>query len=133
MKLGKQSRYAIEGLLVLAKKPFGTTMQLRDIAEIGDMPENFLAKIFQKFNRAKLVTSSRGAVRGYALAQRAGNIRMKDIFLAIEGADVFERCAFWSDRCAESRPCPMHFHWKRAKATIAALVQRTTLADLSRE
>jgi len=131
MKLGKQSRYAIEGLLVLAKRPFGTTMQLRDIANMGDMPENFLAKIFQKLNRAKLVTSSRGAVRGYALAQRPGNIRIKDIFLAIEGADVFERCVFWGDRCAESCPCPMHSHWKRARETIAALVQRTTLADLT--
>ena len=37
MKLGKESRYAIEGLVVLAKKPAGTTMQLRDIAEAAEV------------------------------------------------------------------------------------------------
>lgn len=130
MKLGKESRYAIEGLLVLAKEPSGTIMQLREIAQTAGVPENFLAKIFQKLNRANLVTSSRGAVRGYGLARRPSVIRVKDIFLAVEGADVFDRCLFWSDRCADQSPCPMHFEWKRARQTIAALMQRTSLTDL---
>lgn len=130
MKLGKESRYAIEGLLVLAKEPSGTIMQLREIAQTAGVPENFLAKIFQKLNRANLVTSSRGAVRGYGLARRPSVIKVKDIFLAVEGADVFDRCLFWSDRCADQSPCPMHFEWKRARQTIAALMQRTSLADL---
>jgi Rrf2 family transcriptional regulator, iron-sulfur cluster assembly transcription factor len=132
MKLGKQSRYAIEGLLVLAKRPFGTTMQLHDIADVGNMPENFLAKIFQKLTRAKLVTSSRGAVRGYALARRSRTINVKDVLLAVEGSDTFDRCVFWSDRCAEAAPCPMHIHWKRVRQNIAALMERTTVADLAR-
>lgn len=130
MKLGKESRYAIEGLLVLAKEPAGTFMQLREIAQSAAVPENFLAKIFQKLNRANIVTSSRGAVRGYGLARRPSAIKVKDIFLAVEGADVFDRCLFWSDRCADQSPCPMHFEWQRARQTIAALMQRTSLADL---
>ena len=55
MKLGKESRYAIEGLVVLARKPLGTTMQLRDIAVAAGVPSNFLAKIFQKLGRANLL------------------------------------------------------------------------------
>jgi Rrf2 family iron-sulfur cluster assembly transcriptional regulator len=132
MKLGKESRYAIEGLVVLAKTPFGTTMQLRDIAEAGGVPQNFLAKIFQKLKRANIVASSRGAVRGYALARRSKAINVKDILLAVEGCDTFDRCIFWSDRCAEAAPCPMHIHWKRVRQTIAALMKRTTVADLAR-
>jgi Rrf2 family protein len=132
MKLGKESRYAIEGLVVLAKNPFGTTMQLRDIAVTGGVPQNFLAKIFQKLKRANIVASSRGAVRGYALARRAKAINVKDILLAVEGSDTFDRCVFWSDRCAEETPCPMHIHWKRVRQNIAALMERTTVADLAR-
>jgi len=62
MKLGRQSLYAIEGLLVLAAKPFGTVMLLRDIARSRQVPESFLAKIFQKLTRDGLVVSSRGAI-----------------------------------------------------------------------
>jgi Rrf2 family transcriptional regulator, iron-sulfur cluster assembly transcription factor len=131
MKLGKESRYAIEGLLVLAKKPSGTIMQLQEIAKAAGAPANFLAKIFQRLNRAKIVTSSRGAVRGYALARRPITIKLRDIIFAVEGADVFDRCLFWSDRCADLSPCPMHFEWKRMRQAIAGLMERTTLAALA--
>jgi len=130
MKLSKESRYAIEGLLVLAKEQPNTIMQLKDIARTAGVPANFLAKIFQKLNQANIVASSRGAVRGYALARQPGAIKVKNIFFAVEGDDIFDRCLFWSDRCVDLTPCPMHFEWKRVRKSIAALMQRTTLADL---
>ena len=133
MKLGKESRYAIEGLMVLAKNRIGMPIQLRNIAKAAGTPPSFLAKIFQKLNRANIVISSRGAVRGYALARRPEAIKLADIFAAVEGSDVFDRCIFWRERCADLSPCPMHFEWKRARRTIAGLMQRTTLADLSRK
>ena len=133
MKLGKESRYAIEGLMVLAKNRTGPPMQLRDIAEAAGAPPSFLAKIFQKLNRANIVISSRGAVRGYALAHRPDAIKMKDVVAAVEGGNVFDRCIFWSDRCADLSPCPMHFEWKRVRRAIAGLMQRTTLADIARK
>lgn len=133
MKLSKESRYAIEGLMVLAKNRTGPPMQLRDIAEAAGVPPNFLAKIFQKLNRANILVSSRGAVRGYTLARRPNAIKMKDVFVAVEGSDVFDRCIFWRDRCADLSPCPMHFEWKRVRRAIAGLMQRTTLADIARK
>jgi Rrf2 family iron-sulfur cluster assembly transcriptional regulator len=134
MKLDRQSLYAIEGLLVLAAKPFGTVMLLRDIARSRNVPESFLAKIFQKLTRDGLVVSSRGAVRGYALARKPKDINAKEIFVAVEGADLFDRCIFWSDRCADANPCPMHNRWKKVRErAIGDLMERTTLADLARD
>jgi len=132
MKLGKESRYAIEGLVVLAQQPFGTTMQLRDIAAAAGVPANFLAKIFQKLGRANILVSSRGAVRGYAIARRPKAITMKDVFVAVEGSDVFDRCIFWSDRCADISPCPMHAKWKQMRQAMTRRMQGITLADLAR-
>ncbi len=75
--------------------------------------------------------SSRGAIRGYTLARQRKEIKLREIILAIEGSDVFDRCIFWSQRCVESDPCPMHFRWKRLKKEIMGqLMERTTLADL---
>ncbi len=132
MKLGRESEYAVKGLLALAKKPFGTTMLLRDIAVSGKIPESFLSKIFQKLARAGVLQSSRGAIRGYALARRTKNIKVKDVFLAIEGPELFDRCIFWSDRCADSDPCPMHSRWKRIRQQVAEMMEQTTLADIAR-
>lgn len=133
MKLGRESAYAIEGLLALTAKPFGTVMLLQDIAASRGVSQSFLAKIFQKLTRSGIVVSSRGATRGYALARRPKKIKVKEIFLAIEGPDLFDRCIFWSDRCADSDPCPMHFRWKRVKQhIIGELMDRTTLTDLAK-
>ena len=134
MKLGRESLYAIEGLFALAAKPLGTVMLLRDIAKARRVPQTFLAKIFQKLNRAGIVTSSRGAVRGYALIRRPKDIKLKEILLAVEGPELFDRCIFWSDRCADTDPCPMHFRWKKLKEqVIESLMERTTLAELARD
>lgn len=131
MKLGRESAYGIVGLLALAAKPSGTAMLLGDIARAGRVPQSFLAKIFQKLARHGVVRSLRGAVRGYALARSPKEIRLKEILLAIEGPDLFERCIFWSDRCADSNPCPLHEQWKQIKQkSIAKLMEQTTLADL---
>ena len=134
MKLGRQSAYAIDGLLVLAAERFGAVMLLRDIARSRNVPESFLAKIFQKLARGGLVVSSRGAVRGYGLARKPKDITAKEIFVAVEGADLFDRCIFWSDRCADANPCPMHYRWKRVREKVVDdLMERTTLADLARD
>ena len=109
-------------------------MLSRDIAKASGVPKTFLAKIFQKLNRGGIVTSSRGAVRGYALLRRPKDIKVREVLLAVEGADLFERCIFWSDRCADSDPCPMHFRWKKLRErVIEDLMEKTTLAELARD
>jgi Rrf2 family protein len=131
MKLARESAYGIEGLLTLATKPPGTAMPLRDIASAREVPQSFLAKIFQKLTRHGIVRSFRGALRGYALARSPNRIKLKEILLAIEGPDLFERCIFWSDRCADSNPCPLHEQWKQIKEkAFGKLMDETTLADL---
>lgn len=131
MRLGRESEYAIEGLIALAAKPLGTVMLLRDIAKSRVIPASFLAKIFQKLTRGGILNSSRGAVRGYALARRPKDLKLKEIVLAVEGTDLLERCIFWSGRCADANPCALHFRWKKMRQQIIGeMMERTTLADL---
>ena len=133
MKLSRESQYAIEGLMVLARKPLGKPIQLREIAAAAKVPPSFLAKIFQKLNHAQIVISSRGAVRGYALAHQPDAIAISAVFAAVEGGDVFDRCIFWSDRCTDANPCRIHSDWVRIRESILRLMQQTTLSDLARK
>lgn len=109
-------------------------MPLRDIASARGVSQSFLAKIFQKLTRYGIVRSFRGAGRGYALARPPKRIKLKAILLAIEGPDIFERCIFWSDLCADSNPCPLHEQWKQIKEkAFGKLMEQTTLADLMKK
>ena len=112
----------------------GTVMLLRDIADSAAVSQDFLAKIFQKLARGGIVTSSRGAVRGYFLARAPKKITAKEIFLVVEGSDLFDRCIFSSHRCNDANLCPMHFRWQKMRERVVAeLMERTTLADLVRD
>ena len=107
-------------------------MQLAAIAEAQGLPQSFLAKIFQKFTQYGLVRSFRGATRGYTLGRPAGDITLKEVLEAIEGPGLFERCIFWSHRCAEDNPCVLDEGWKQIKPKLTAMMEVTTLLDLAR-
>lgn len=132
MKLSRESEYGIRGLIHLAQQPSGTVMQLSAIAESQDLPQSFLAKIFQKFTQYGLLRSFRGATRGYTLGRPADDITLKEVLEAVEGPGLFERCIFWSHRCAEDHPCVLHDGWKQIRPKLTAMLEVTTLQDLVR-
>ncbi|MBF8279986.1 MAG: Transcriptional regulator, partial [candidate division NC10 bacterium] len=56
----------------------------------------------------------------------------REVLEIIEGPGLFERCIFWSHRCAENKPCVLHEGWKQIKPKLTAMVEVTTLQDLVR-
>lgn len=121
----------MEGLRVLARQPDGTVMLLREIADKGNLPARFLAKIFQKLRQHHLVDSQRGAVRGYSLARPADQITLREIFEAIEGPDLFERCVFWPGRCGDQHLCCLHNRWVMIKQNLKEMIDGTTLEEVA--
>lgn len=132
MRLSHASEYGLEGLVVLARKREGTVMLLDEIAHAGRLPARFLAQIFQKLRRHHLVTSHRGAVRGYELARPAREITLRAIFEAIEGPELFERCVFWPERCDDGHPCRLHARWATLRPRVQGMIDRTTLDQVAR-
>ena len=130
MLLSQASRYGLEGLIYLAERPEGTVMVLGDIAVADDLPHFFLAKIFRKLTQHGLLRSSRGAVRGYALARPPGKIRVQQILEAIEGPDIASRCPFWSQVCTDKTPCVFRERCRKPSEGMMGAVMEQTLADL---
>lgn len=132
MRLSRESEYGLEGLRVLANRPAGTVMLLREVAEAGGLPARFLAKIFLKLRRQHLVRSHRGLVRGYSLMRPAKTVTMREIIEAIEGPGLFERCAFWPSRCDQEHPCPVHRQWgEKLRPTLKEILEGITLAQVA--
>jgi len=117
--------------MFLAKQPPETVSLLCDIAAGAGVPQAFLAKIFLRLTQQGVLKSYRGRQRGYALAKSLTEINLKDVFEATEGSDLFDRCIFWSDRCAEDNPCPLHEQWQEiSHEMLKEVMERTTLEQL---
>jgi Rrf2 family protein len=132
MRLRQESEYGLNGLVALAQEGSGAVRSLDEIAARHGLPKSFLAKIFLKFVHHGLLRSYRGAVRGYALARSPKEITLREILESIEGPDLFEQCPFWSSRCSDRNPCPLHQEWSAIRPRLIEVVERTTLEDFTR-
>lgn len=130
MRLARESRYAIEALVVLAAQPDDTVMDARDIADRAHLPGPFLSKILRLLAIGGVVRSRRG--KGYALARPPEAIALADVLRAVEGDDViWETCIFWREGCDTEHPCPLHFQWTELKPGIQEAMGSVTLADIA--
>ena len=133
MKLSRETDYGLQGLIYLARRRQDRLVGLEDIAKAQHLPRSFLAKTFQKFARHGLVRSSRGVDGGFVLARHPATVTLREIVEAVEGPDLFDRCVFWSDRCGDQNPCPLHARWALLKEQSAKLFEKTTLEELAGE
>lgn len=130
MRLTRQSRYAIEALLILAARPPGTVMEARELADEAALPAPFLAKILQQLSGAAgVLEGTRG--HGYRLARTPERIRVEEVLRAIEGDDViWEACIFWREGCDADNPCPLHFRWQDLKPEIKRAMGSITVSEV---
>lgn len=118
---------------MLARQPEGRIMLLDEIAKAGHLPPRFLSQIFQKLRRHNVVASHRGAIRGYSLARPAARITLREIFEAIEGPDLLDRCVFWPESCDGGRPCRLHGWWTALKVACQREMEAITLEEVAYE
>lgn len=130
MKVRRESKYGLMGLIHLAQQPAGQITGLREIAAGQGLPGGFLAKIFPKFVQYGLVKVFRGATRGYCLAKSPEEISLREILEAIEGPHVTDQCFFWGTECDVTNPCPVHCKWREVRPWIQEILERTTLKEL---
>jgi len=129
MRLSRESRYAIDALLVLARHPPGQVVDAKQIAVEASLPPAFLHKILRQLAIAGIVTSRRGA--GYALSRGPHAITVAQVLGAIEGERALDtRCIFWREDCSNENPCELHFRWQELRPEILSVLADTTIADV---
>ncbi len=130
MRLARESRYALEALVVLGSVPTGEMMEAREIAERANLPAPFLSKILRSLAAGGVLRSQRG--RGFALARPPDRIALGDVLTAVEGHEaIWDTCIFWRSDCDEARPCPLHFRWAEIKPDVQQAMGSVTLADIA--
>jgi Rrf2 family iron-sulfur cluster assembly transcriptional regulator len=102
LQLTHGSDYAIRAMMYLAARPPAELSSLRDVGREQNIPESFLAKIFQNLVHAGLVVSKPGAHGGFALARSASRISVAQVMQAMNGPLSLNRCVLWPETCERS-------------------------------
>lgn len=85
MKVSKKGLYALEAMIVLARKHPQHSTRIHEIASSERIPEKFLELILLELKRARLVESERGAKGGYRLKRSPHRIFLGEIVRTIDG------------------------------------------------
>lgn len=133
MKVGTRSHYGVRAMVELARVHGGTPLSLTEIAAREGLSIPYLEQLVIPLRRAGLVEGSRGVHGGYRLTKEPSSITVGEIVRALEGPVEIVACAseVIDPACCEKEPfCPSKLLWQRVHASIASVLDSTTLADL---
>lgn len=135
---GAGAEYALHSLLVLATRP--EPVSVRDLASYQQIPERFLAKVFSRLKKGRLVKSTEGVAGGFLLARPAEQIQVLQVLDAVDPERTLFACAEIRQNCAlfEGPPpdwavsgaCRIHAFMQEAEQQLRAHLASKTLADL---
>ena len=133
MELTRKGEYAIRGIIYLARQPYGHIALLSEIADAADVPQTFLAKIFQNFAKLGLINSYRGTGGGFSLARPASAISLREVVEAVDGPLAPNRCVTKEGECERSSTCAVHTVWRRVQEQVVGILDGVTIEELARE
>jgi Rrf2 family transcriptional regulator, iron-sulfur cluster assembly transcription factor len=131
LELTRKGDYAIRGMLYLARQPQNKVSLISEIAAAARVPQSFLSKIFQNFNKIGLVRSTRGVGGGFTLGRPAARITLFEIVEAVEGPIRPNLCVLADHACSFKGSCKVHPVWMKLRGDIKKTLSGVTLKDLA--
>ena len=135
MKISQKGLYALQAMMMLARRYDQGAIRIRDIAYEEGLPEKFLELILVELRNARMVESVRGAKGGYRLRRPPSKIHLAEIIRLIDGALApfgdAEQLRTLIETDAEHRALYQVFLDVRDAA--ARILEHTSLADITQE
>jgi len=130
MRLTRGSDYGLRGMLYMARQPQGRVCLVSEVAAEENIPDSYLAKIFQDLARNRLLLSHRGAKGGFSLVSNPQEINLLKIIEAVEGPIAIAPCLDMREGCERSELCEIYETLDTAQTQMISVLEQTTLADL---
>ena len=111
MKLSTRTRYGIRAILELAVNNNKGPLQTKIIAERQDISGKYLEQLLAALKSAGFVRSIRGSKGGYVLAKPENQIKLSDVFNALEGPVITVECLENESYCAQVADCVVRQVW----------------------
>lgn len=128
------AEYALRALSHLAERSDEDRAILgRDLAELAEIPANYLSKILLTLNRAGIVEATRGLGGGYRLRRPAAEVFLSEVLELFDPPEGDNACFLGGGRvCSPENPCPVHDRWRSVRERYLDFTHNTTLAEIAR-
>ena len=132
MKLTSKGRYAVMALVDLARFDNINPVSLRDISLRQNISLDYLEQIFFKLKKNKIVKSIRGNQGGYVLSMNPNEIKLTNIFHAVDEKVKTVQCKKDSKKGCNGRTtkCITHNLWDELENHINSFFEQKSLKDL---
>ena len=132
MKLTSKGRYAVMGLADIANFDRQNPVSLRDISLRQNISLVYLEQIFSKLKKNNIVKSIRGTNGGYILTRDPGQIKLSNIFSAVDEKVKTLQCKRESKRGCNGRAtkCITHYLWDDLEMHINDFFDKKNLGNL---
>ena len=132
MRLNTKGQYAVMAVVDLAMCGNAKPVPLSEIADRQDISLSYLEQMFSRLRRAKLVRSVRGPGGGYLLARKPEQVRVADIFIAVDETARERKCSPGLPGACSSRSvhCATHSLWTELGNEVYRYLSSKTVADV---
>ena len=134
MRLTRAGEYAVRCVMCLARNG-GTdsVVSRQEVADCGNIPSHFLAKIAQQLSRAGIIEILQGARGGYHLLIPPEKLTLLDVIEAIIGEIFLNDCVVRPESCHASSSCAVNTVWMKARDQLRETLSQVTFAQLLEE
>ena len=132
MKLTSKGRYAVMALVDLARFDNINPVSLRDISLRQGISLDYLEQIFSKLKKNNIVKSIRGTQGGYILSKNPNDIKLTNIFYAVDERVKTVQCKKDSKKgcTGKTTKCITHDLWDELENHINSFFENKSLDDL---
>jgi Rrf2 family iron-sulfur cluster assembly transcriptional regulator len=132
MKLTSKGRYAVMALADLARFNNANPISLRDISLRQSISLDYLEQIFFKLKKNQIVKSVRGTQGGYVLNKKPNEIKLTNIFHAVDEKVKTVQCKKESKKGCNGKAtkCITHNLWDELEIHINSFFEKKSLEDL---
>ncbi len=132
MKLTSKGRYAVMALVDLARFDSINPVSLRDISLRQNISLDYLEQIFSKLKKNNIVKSIRGTQGGYILNKNPNDIKLTNIFYAVDEKVKTVQCKKESKKGCNGKAtkCITHDLWDELENHINSFFKNKSLEDL---
>jgi Rrf2 family protein len=134
VRVSRRTDYALRALFTLVDHYKGVPIPIRELARRNDVPKRFLEQIMLDLKTQGWVDSIAGVRGGYILARKPADITMGEVVRYFDGILAPIDCVSITGykRCSQEPVCRFRRVFFDARNYVAGIMDRATLADVSK-
>lgn len=132
MRISTMGHYGLSSLIDIALNQAKGPVTLNDIAERQSISVKYLWQVINPLKASGLLSATRGAKGGYAVALRPDEITMLDVLTTLEGPVSIVKCLTHNDACPRIGSCVGRTVWMEMNQAVEKALSNITLAEVLR-